>query len=382
MSDQAAAAVAAGFPAATSDWTTDPRVSFSKVTGKWTFEADDGIEYEHDDEKRAWMPVADESLIEAQQKAYKVEGVNESATPKPNKKKRKTYTGEDPTDTPNKASKASAKDTPQQPRKNTAVYITGLPLDVKVDELKETFTRCGVIAEDLDTGEPRIKLYTDEQGQPKGDALVVYFREESVALAEQLLDDAELRLGDSGTRMRVQKAEYNYKKEAMESTGEQSATKKRSVQEKKRIQAKYQKLNNKLADWDEDDLPEVNTTARWAKVVILKHMFTLKEASPNLEEDPALMLELKEEIRDECSKLGPITNVILYDEEPEGVVSVRFSDEEAARACVKAMNGRWFGGAQVEAMVYDGQIRYRKSGNKEVEEGVERFGEWLEAADA
>ena len=38
-------------------------------------------------------------------------------------------------------------------------------------------------------------------------------------------------------------------------------------------------------------------------------MFTLKE----LDEDPAAMLEIKEDIREECSKLGPVTNVILYD---------------------------------------------------------------------
>jgi HIV Tat-specific factor 1 len=47
------------------------------------------------------------------------------------------------------------------------------------------------------------------------------------------------------------------------------------------------------------------------------------------------MLEIKEDIRDECSKLGEITNVVLFDKEPEGVASVRYANAEAAKACVR-----------------------------------------------
>jgi HIV Tat-specific factor 1 len=47
------------------------------------------------------------------------------------------------------------------------------------------------------------------------------------------------------------------------------------------------------------------------------------------------MLEIKEDIRDECAKLGEVTNVVLFDKELEGVASVRFANAEAAAACVK-----------------------------------------------
>src|SRR5262245_46196675 len=47
-------------------------------------------------------------------------------------------------------------------------------------------------------GRPKIKLYLDEAGKPKGDALVTYYRPESVSLAVQLLDGTEFRLGKSG----------------------------------------------------------------------------------------------------------------------------------------------------------------------------------------
>ena len=39
-------------------------------------------------------------------------------------------------------------------RKNTAVYVTGLPEDVTMDELYEAFSKCGILMEDLVTGKP------------------------------------------------------------------------------------------------------------------------------------------------------------------------------------------------------------------------------------
>jgi HIV Tat-specific factor 1 len=60
-------------------------------------------------------------------------------------------------------------------------------------------------------GDPRIKLYMDDKGKFKGEALVVFLQEESVGLAEQLMDDTELRLGEGGYRMVVKKAEWSHK---------------------------------------------------------------------------------------------------------------------------------------------------------------------------
>jgi len=42
---------------------------------------------------------------------------------------------------------------PLPPRANTAVYVTGLPLNVTIEEVAEVFSRkCGVIAEEIDSG--------------------------------------------------------------------------------------------------------------------------------------------------------------------------------------------------------------------------------------
>lgn len=66
------------------------------------------------------------------------------------------------------------------------------------------------------------------------------------------------------------------------------------------------KMNRKLDWFDDENLVKAD---KWNKVCILKHMFTLEE----LEADPTLLLDLKEDIREECEKVGEVTNVIIYD---------------------------------------------------------------------
>jgi len=101
--------------------------------------------------------------------------------------------------------------------------------------------------------------------------------------------------------------------------------------------------------------PEAAT--KWDKLVILRHMFTLEE----LEEDPAALLEIKEDIREECAKLGTVTNVVLFDQEPEGIVSVKFKDADSARACINLMHGRSFDGRTVEAFLATGKEKFKQS---------------------
>jgi len=160
-----------------------------------------------------------------------------------------------------------------------------------------------------------------------------------------------------------------------------------------------------LADWDDDDPSKIaDTTSKYDKVVILRHMFTLKQ----LEEDPTAILDLKEDIREECEKLGDVTNVVLYDKEEDGIVSVRFANAESAKACVgvympsppplsypcetrvglivgQVMHGRFFDGQKVEAYVFDGLEKFKKTSTKRTaeeeeaeQERLEKFGNWLE----
>lgn len=97
--------------------------------------------------------------------------------------------------------------------KNTAVYVSGLPDDITIDEIVKHFSKCGIIMDEILTGNPRIKLYSDEEGRQKGDALIVYLREESVSLALNILDESEIR---PENKISVQEASFNQNSEGNE----------------------------------------------------------------------------------------------------------------------------------------------------------------------
>lgn len=111
-----------------------------------------------------------------------------------------------------------------------------------VTEVHDVFSRYGVVAEEIDTSKPRIKLYTDDSGAFKGDALVVYFRPESVGLAVQMLDDTDFRLGQDGPsgKMTVKEADLSYKK-VQDRPADQKV--KAPTKDKKKIIKKTQKMN-------------------------------------------------------------------------------------------------------------------------------------------
>ncbi|RKP26699.1 hypothetical protein SYNPS1DRAFT_13841, partial [Syncephalis pseudoplumigaleata] len=246
---------------------------------------------------------------------------------------------------------------------NASIYVTGLPLDVDAEELATFFGKCGMLMDDVLTGQPKIKIYRDSYGHPKGDALITYYRPESVVLAIQLLDGAELRLGKPNTVVHVQEPKD-------EQQAESSKPKPKPKMDKKLAQKHLKQMEKKL-DWHETVVKD--KSERFKKIVILKHMFTMEE----IDEDPTLLLDLKMDIRSEAEKLGEVTNVIIYDKSPEGVCSVRFKEPAHAEQCVKLMNGRYFGGRQVEAHIHNGKEKYEKSSNKDEEAVSASYEKWL-----
>lgn len=105
------------------------------------------------------------------------------------------------------------------------------------------FSKFGLIEED-DEGHPKVKLYARDDGTFSGDALVVYFKEESVDLAVSLLDDDELRIGDSNTKMHVQRAEFGHKHEREGGGGEMKPRK--TMEDKKRATRRIGKMQKSV----------------------------------------------------------------------------------------------------------------------------------------
>ncbi|KAF8975256.1 hypothetical protein BGZ46_009300, partial [Entomortierella lignicola] len=306
-------------------------MQYIEETGRWTYTDAEGVSFEYDENLKAWFPMFNEQLIQAQQSAYgetipdSYESVYAENERRKKRKKEIDYTGadsnsgihdddgDDLADFPpglesipgrgegsvkqNKKQKGNKGE--RKPKPISSVFVTGLPVDTDIDEVASVFKKGGVFLED-EKGNPKIKLYTDKEGRQNGEGLVSYLRHESVALAIDLLDDTEYRPGVERGRIRVQQAQFKEKERPAAPTN-------LTEDQKKKVQKKYQKMEKKL-DWFEDDENLVKAE-KWNKVCILKHMFTIQE----LEADPTLLIDLKEDIREECEKVGEVTNVIIYD---------------------------------------------------------------------
>ncbi|CAG5133244.1 unnamed protein product, partial [Candidula unifasciata] len=181
------------------------------------------------------------------------------------------------------------------PDTSTQLYITGLPADITEDEFKDIMGKCGLIMFDPATRKPKIKLYKDEEGNYKGDGLCTYIKPESVQLAFQIIDGMELR----DHKVTVERAKFQMKG----SFDPKKKKKKLSNKAKQKLKERQQKL----FDWR----PEKNPfeRAKHERIVILKNMFELRE----FEENPALINELRADVREECAKFGEVKKVNLYD---------------------------------------------------------------------
>ncbi|RCN32357.1 hypothetical protein ANCCAN_21835 [Ancylostoma caninum] len=210
-----------------------------------------------------------------------------------------------------------------------AVYVNNLPLDITLDEFKEFMSKCGVIQPDARTNKPKLKLYVDENGELKGDGRCVYIKKESVDLALSILDGFNLR----GKEVHVEKARFELK-------GEFDPTKKRKKltnAQKKR----YMENQNRIFEWK----PEKPRNYRPISdcTVVIKNLFTLQM----METNAALMMDLKEEVQQSCSKYGTVKKVVVYDTNPEGVVTVTFETTDESDMAVKMLNGRIVDGRRI-----------------------------------
>ncbi|XP_017581205.1 HIV Tat-specific factor 1 [Pygocentrus nattereri] len=357
---------------------------------------EDGTVYDWDHDKKAWFPKITEDFIAAYQANY---GFSEDGTPDPTAA---APPGETPPDKPKEEKKleeeekkleeeekkekeeeeeeeeekkpdsSSTKEVKQKGEKrkaepgwfdieedkNTNVYVSGLPPDITPDEFVEFMSKCGIIMRDPITEEYKVKLYKDSEGNQKGDGLCCYLKRESVALAERLLDDSEIR----GYRLHVEAARFELK-------GQYDASKKKK--KNKEYRKKLQQQQKQL-DWRPEKTGEARK--RHERVVIIQNMFHPKD----FEEDPLVLNEYREDLRTECEKFGEVKKVIIFDRHPDGVASVAFKEPEGADVCQVTLDGRWFGGRKLSAQLWDGVTDYQvEETSREREERLKGWSTFL-----
>lgn len=238
---------------------------------------------------------------------------------------------------------------------NTYVYVCGLPKIMTEDEFIKLMSKYGIIAQKNVPGHPfNIKMYTDDEGSFKGDALCRYVRKESVELALTYLDGYKY---DDEHEIQCQRAKFKMK-------GSYDPTKKPRVDPKTKI--KQKKTVEKLLSWEADAAPE-----RKQKKVILKYMFTPEE----ILQDASLILDLKEDVETKCADLiCEPKRVDIYDKHPDGIIAVTFAEPEQATTCVEALDNKFYAGRVVKAELWDGKTKYKIQETDEEEE--KRLKKW------
>ncbi|KAK8156293.1 nuclear mRNA splicing factor-associated protein [Phyllosticta citrichinensis] len=341
----------ASFPQTQEEIDNDPRVSWSISGNKYILEEENGTEWAYDPKLQRWIPSLDEDDLARQSEAYAVPGVDQQNTADAfddfeQNVRAEPGDADKKTKTPRPKRKREKEE--KRPAQNTAVYATSIPLDATAEEIEEVFGKYGMIAEALEGGKKRIKLYTDDNGNFKGDALIIFYRPESVELAISMLDDSEFRFGTKGPNgnMRVQVADSSYKKQKDEDKKQHFESRTHYDREKfaKKLKRHKERMEKRIGEWSSEEEEE---RTRWEKNVVLKHMFTLAE----LEEDKDAFDEIHEDIQEEASKYGEVTKVKICDKELDGVVIVQFNDFDAAERCAAAFNGRSFDGRTVVAYI-------------------------------
>lgn len=198
---------------------------------------------------------------------------------------------------------------------------------------------------------------------PKGDGRCCYIKVESVDLALNILDGYQYR----DHVIKVERAKFSLK-------GQYDPSLKPKKKKNKKDKEKQKKRMEKLFDWRPDKM--IGERAKNEKVVVIKNMF---DASM-FENDPKLILEYRSDLRDECEeKCGSVRKVEIFDRHSEGIATVAFNEFEHADKCVELMNGRFFAGRKLDAVLWDGKTKYKTvETEEEIEKRIKKWDEFLE----
>jgi HIV Tat-specific factor 1 len=115
--------------------------------------------------------------------------------------------------------------------------------------------------------------------------------------------------------------------------------------------------NKRLAEWDDN----LVGAGHGIRVLILKGVWAPSEleALSDPADVRAFFSNLRQDMRAECGKSGPVEKVTVFEGHEEGVVAVKFRTPEAAEVCQALMQGRRFGGRQLTAEFFDGHTNYK-----------------------
>ena len=225
------------------------------------------------------------------------------------------------------------------------IYVENLPSDCTLEELQAHFKKCGVLAMDPETLDPKIKLYKDVNGILKGDAAICYANDASVQLAVDILDGGSLRYG---WPLKVSKADFGEAR-----LGKYDASKRKKLHSTKLKIAKQ--AAKQLTDWDhDDDAPE----ADGLRIIVVEGL---------AHDDEASILQHFER---------PPEKITVFPQHSVSPVVIKLHTPADAQDAITSFNTAGL----YKAHFWDGVTNYAASPVDDVAESkrLDDFGDWLE----
>jgi len=220
---------------------------------------------------------------------------------------------------------------PASANPDARLYVGNLHFDIAAPHVRAVFEPFGQI----DDVEVNFNYIT---GKNKGFAFVQFRRPEEAQQAIEQLNGFEL----AGRAMKVGLA--GVRGGGTDISGSSDSQKEYSRDTMRQTDKRFA-LMEKLARTDPEkqarpsSIPEAVSSA-----ILLKYMF-----NPAEETDPNWAADLREDVRDECARHGDVRLVYVDKDSADGEVYVCFADENQAHSARKSLEGRFFGGKQIQA---------------------------------
>lgn len=232
--------------------------------------------------------------------------------------------------------------------KPSAIYISNLPTKANPEaELIHEFSKYGMIRRDQD-GNVRCKIYKDEDGNIKGDALMIYARHESVPIAIEMMDGYEL----DGKKIKVEIASFTGEKKR---NHEHLKTDEDDTSLSKRIKSTTSDLPSaRTSQNDESD----DIIQERARTIVIANVIDLYD-NINAEE----LADIRHDLLDGCKATGPVEHIKL--DARKGEATVVFENETDAQDCCRKMHKRFFDGRELAVFMLDEENESQSSDSNE-----------------
>lgn len=193
--------------------------------------------------------------------------------------------------------------------------------------------------------------------------MIGYEQEESVSIALDMLNEREIK---PGYMIFIDRAKFDA----------DPAQYLKQLNEKKKIDKiqllKLKQDQKKHHGWQEDDQIE------GLKIVIITNLFS-KEDVEREQDNEEFWKALEQDLLSECTKIGPVAKIQLFNKNPLGPAKVKYNDTTAAEKCIEVMNGRFFDKRKLECVYWDGETDFNrvKETQEEEEQRIKSFEQFL-----